>query len=291
MYANVNGVKLFFDVEGLQFVPDGPVMREKPVCFCLHGGPGSDHSHLMGLRPLSEIMQLVFIDDRSCGRSERVDVKTSSIKQNVDDIEAVRKYLGLDKIFILGQSYGGFKAQRYLIDYPENLYGAILACTASNADALSNARAAEHVKAWGNEEQYELWVSNALGTGAVTFKEYMSIMGPLYHGEGKYDQQEALDANARGIKNDEVIQFQMTGEMASMETYNLLPGLKEVDLPTLILCGEKDFITDKEANEEIHNAIKGSEFHVFEGAAHSIFDDYPEKVFPVIEELVARNFK
>src|SRR5881398_2095622 len=44
MHVSVNGVRLFFDVEGAKFVPDGPVMREKPVLLMLHGGPGADHS-------------------------------------------------------------------------------------------------------------------------------------------------------------------------------------------------------------------------------------------------------
>src|SRR5215468_8463884 len=44
MHVSVNGVRLFFDVEGAKFVPDGPDMREKPTLLMLHGGPGSDHS-------------------------------------------------------------------------------------------------------------------------------------------------------------------------------------------------------------------------------------------------------
>ena len=44
MHVRVNGVRLFFDVEGAKLVPDGPVMREKPTLLLLHGGPGFDHS-------------------------------------------------------------------------------------------------------------------------------------------------------------------------------------------------------------------------------------------------------
>ena len=44
MHVSVNGVRLFFDVEGTKLVPDGPVMREKPTLLMLHGGPGFDHS-------------------------------------------------------------------------------------------------------------------------------------------------------------------------------------------------------------------------------------------------------
>jgi len=40
MHVRVNGVRLFFDVEGAKLVPDGPVMREKPTLLLLHGGPG-----------------------------------------------------------------------------------------------------------------------------------------------------------------------------------------------------------------------------------------------------------
>jgi hypothetical protein len=44
MHVRVNGVQLFFDVEGAKLVPDGPAMREKPTLLLLHGGPGFDHS-------------------------------------------------------------------------------------------------------------------------------------------------------------------------------------------------------------------------------------------------------
>ena len=44
MQVLVNGVRLFFDVEGASLVPDGPAMREKPTLMLLHGGPGLDHS-------------------------------------------------------------------------------------------------------------------------------------------------------------------------------------------------------------------------------------------------------
>ena len=44
MHVSVNGVRLFFDVEGAKLVPDGPAMREKPTLLMLHCGPGFDHS-------------------------------------------------------------------------------------------------------------------------------------------------------------------------------------------------------------------------------------------------------
>ena len=41
MHVSVNGVRLFFDVEGAKLVPDGPAMREKPTCCCCMAAPAS----------------------------------------------------------------------------------------------------------------------------------------------------------------------------------------------------------------------------------------------------------
>ena len=46
MQLEVNGTRLWFDVDGPALVPDGPAMRERPTVVLLHGGPGSyDHSY------------------------------------------------------------------------------------------------------------------------------------------------------------------------------------------------------------------------------------------------------
>ena len=71
MHILINGVKLFFDVDGAKLVPDGPVMREKPTLLLLHGGPGFDHASFKPLyAPLTEHFQLIYLEHRGNGRSE-----------------------------------------------------------------------------------------------------------------------------------------------------------------------------------------------------------------------------
>jgi pimeloyl-ACP methyl ester carboxylesterase len=71
MHIRVNGVRLFFDVEGTGLVPDGPVMREKPTLLLLHGGPGFDHSiYKPAYSALADITQIIYLDHRGNGRSE-----------------------------------------------------------------------------------------------------------------------------------------------------------------------------------------------------------------------------
>lgn len=44
MRAKIRDTEIYFDIEGAGLVPDGPRMKEKPVAFVIHGGPGADHS-------------------------------------------------------------------------------------------------------------------------------------------------------------------------------------------------------------------------------------------------------
>ena len=72
MRVQVGDGRLFFDVEGAKLVPDGPKMRERPTLLLLHGGPGFDHSNFKpDLSPLAEVAQVIYLDHRSNGRSDR----------------------------------------------------------------------------------------------------------------------------------------------------------------------------------------------------------------------------
>lgn len=299
MFANVNGCKIFFDIDGLQWVPDGPIMREKPVCLVMHGGPAGTHCHyLPDLDPLTKTMQLVYIDDRNCGFSELTDITTSTVKQNVEDIEAIREYLGLDKVFILGQSYGGIKAQYYVAHHPEHLYGAIICCTAGRAKDWSDERVAKNVARFGSLEQIEMWNNNGLSDGTFDAIKFHNVMGSLYHGkgkflnsEGKFDQEAYMNHMIRipGLNSD-VVNYQKSKD-GDLYDYDYISDLENVNVPCLCLAGKEDFICDVEANTDIANAIPKSEFHIIPDASHEIFADCPEIVFPIINDFVARTFK
>src|SRR6267142_143140 len=89
MHVSVNGVRLFFDVEGAKFAPDGPVMREKPTLLMLHGGPGADHSiYRPAYSALSDIAQIIYLDHRGNGRSEDGPRENWNLAQWGDDVRA-----------------------------------------------------------------------------------------------------------------------------------------------------------------------------------------------------------
>src|SRR3979411_1342536 len=106
MQVSVNGVKLFFDVEGAKLVPDGPVMREKPTLLLLHGGPGFDHSiYKPAYSALADMAQIGYLDQRDNGRSEEGPREAWHRAQWGDDVAAFCEALGIFRPIVLGASF------------------------------------------------------------------------------------------------------------------------------------------------------------------------------------------
>ena len=132
MYATINGTKIFFDVEGPGLVPDGPAMREKPTLIALQGGPGFDHSYFgPNHGPIADVAQIIYIDYRGNGMSERVPLEGCTLEQYADDLSAFIDHLGLEKPAILGMSFGGFLAITFAAQYPDKIGKMILLSTAA----------------------------------------------------------------------------------------------------------------------------------------------------------------
>src|SRR4029450_5704678 len=130
MHVFVNGVRLFFDVEGASLVPDGPAMREKPTLVLLHGGPGFDHSiYKPAFSALSDIAQVVFLDHRGNGRSEPGRRESWTLAQWADDVHAFCETLGIARPIVYGASFGGTVALAYATRHPAHPAKLILVST------------------------------------------------------------------------------------------------------------------------------------------------------------------
>jgi proline iminopeptidase len=115
----MNGIRLFFDVEGTKFAPDGPIMREKPTLLMLHGGPGADHSiYRPAYSALSDLAQIIYLDHRGNGRSDDGPREGWNLAQWGDDVRAFCDALGIVDPIVLGASFGGMVALSYATRHP-----------------------------------------------------------------------------------------------------------------------------------------------------------------------------
>jgi proline iminopeptidase len=280
MFASVRGTRIYFDVEGMGLVPDGPRMRQRPVAMVIHGGPGSDHSGFKpGFSPLATRMQLVYFDHRGQGRSDAADPASYTLDENVDDMEALRRHLGLGPIVSIGTSYGGMVAMAHAARYPDAVSHLVLIVTAAHGGFI--ARAQQIVRERGTAEQQA--VCDTLWAGgfrtAEAMRHYYAVMAPLY--ARSYDPAAGDDARARAIHSPDAMN-QAFGPDGFMRRFDLRPELGRITAPTLVLAGRHDWICPPEFSEEIARLIKRSDLRVFEHSSHSIRGDEPEAMMDAI---------
>lgn len=285
MRARIRDTELFFDVEGAALVPDGPRMVEKPVAFLLHGGPGGDHSSFKpAFSPLADKLQLVYVDHRGQGRSARGPKETYTLDNNVEDLEALRQYLGLGPVVVIGVSYGGMVALTYAARYPAGVSHLIAVVTAPSYRFLE--RAKQILAERGTDEQKAM--GEILWAGAFEseeqLKEYYRVMGPLY--SLKFDPQKAADARERGIRSADAINMGFGG---FLRTWDVTAELPKITAPTLVIAGRHDWICPPEFSEEIARLIPHADLRIFEHSSHSVAADEHDALMDVIRGFVTYN--
>jgi pimeloyl-ACP methyl ester carboxylesterase len=143
MHVLVNGVRLFFDVEGGKLVPDGAFMRERPTLLMLHGGSGSDHSiYKPAYSALADVTQIIYLDHRGNGRSEDGPCESWTLAQWGDDVRAFCEALGITSPIVLGASFGGMVALAYATRHPAHPSKLVLISTEAAGDTYLDRRVA-----------------------------------------------------------------------------------------------------------------------------------------------------
>lgn len=287
MRARIRDTEIFFDVDGPGLVSDGVRMRERPTAFLIHGGPGTDHTGLKArCEPLADKMQLVYFDHRGQGRSARGDPQKYTLDENVEDMEELRRYLGLGAVISIGTSYGGMVAMAHASRYPDSLSHLILVVTVAHAGYVNRAR--EIVTERGTAEQ--IAKCDDLFAGRINtveeMRNYFDVMGSLY--SHKYNRDSFMAGIDRTILSPDSLN-RAHGPGGFLRSFDLRGELGSITAPTLILGGRHDWICAPEFSKEIHELIPGSDLRIFEESGHSIAGDEPEKFLDTIAGFVVHR--
>src|SRR5215470_2216732 len=284
MHVVVNGVRLFFDVEGSSHVPDGPAMREKPTLLLLHGGPGLDHSiYKPAFSALADIAQVVFLDHRGNGRSESGSRETRTLAQWADDVRAFCEALGITRPIVYGASFGGMVALAYATRHPAHPGKLILVSTEAAGHSHLERRVALFERLGGPEVgalSRRRFLDRKLDP--ETLETWVRLAFPVYTRKRRDPQ-----AMQRAIRHPEVNHwFARPG--GEGHTFNFFPTLSNIQCPTLVLGGEDDPMLPIECQEDLVAALPAHlvRFERFPNCGHSVITDAPERAFAVIREFI-----
>jgi L-proline amide hydrolase len=243
--------------------------------LALHGGPGSTHHYFAPLEGLAPDRPVVLYDQIGCGGSDRPHDIEWSVDVFREEVDAVRSQLGLDRIHLLGTSWGGMLALEHVLSGAEGIVGLILSSTLASVDQwaaeqlrLRNALSAEAVEVFERHER----------AGTYNDPEYDQAMEAyfdrhFYRGPKPRAELEAMNAgkavdvyNAMQGPNE----WTVTGALRGWDVRN---RLGEIDVPTLVIRGRHDMSTDP-ISATLVNGIKGAREVVLENSSHT----------PVLEE-------
>jgi proline iminopeptidase len=283
MKLKVNGTELFFDVVGSELDASAG-FRTRPTMVILHGGPGFDHTYLRPwLDPVSEVAQLIYIDERGSGRSARHTHEYYQLGIMADDIVLLCQTLSIEHPIVLGQSFGGFVALSIATRHPDFASGIVLFDTSPAWTGGYDLDALEQLV--GGERGKELReIAYRGSTGVATPEELkrfeLEIM-PYYWHQGFKEEYIGELFNNPLINRD--IASSMIGTLSQ---YDLRESLAQIRVSALVLQGRYDWVTPMEGAQEMARRIPNAQLHIFEHSSHMVFMEQPEELVTVLKEWI-----
>jgi proline iminopeptidase len=291
----------FVDAQGV-LIYYAEVGRGEPLVV-VHGGPGASHDYFLPwLLPLARHNRVIFIDERGCGKSEKIeDPKSYTVEKMVEDLEAVRRGLGLGKINLLGHSYGGVLAQAYALEHQDHLKHLVLCSTFSSTSAMNEVlvHVKEQMPTDLRERIDKMEKADLFGQGKpYEQNRYTNEYMTASWGEGyfPYLYQNHPDANfdpvANGIMSWDLYremwgshgEFIIDGNLKSVEYTDRLSA---ISVPTLITVGDHDECDPSLATAMLEK-IHGSELVVLPKSGHMTFVDQPRMFIEAVDTFLQR---
>jgi L-proline amide hydrolase len=262
--------------------------------LCLHGGPGGTHDYLEPLEALSAGGRRVIVYDQlGCGNSDQPhDPSLWTIDLFLDELVTLRRELGLERLHLLGQSWGGMLAMEYMLRQPAGVASLVLSNSLSSTaqwEAEANRLRAELPP----EVQAALDRHEVAGTtGDAEYIEAMLVYYRRHFCRADPWPECVTRSLEKLMQNPEVYntmwgpsEFHPTG---TLKTWDITGRLGDIRVPTLILSGGYDESTPL-INETLQRGIPGSRWVLFEQCAHNSHVEETARYLQVVEEFLAEN--
>jgi proline iminopeptidase len=261
-----------------------------PKLVCHGGGPGFSSLYLGNLGGLDEQLELILLDPRGTGGSDRpADPQAYAIEDYVNDVEELRRHLGLERLNLLGHSHGGVVAMAYAARDPERVERLILASTLARWSEGQE----EAMNAWVDSHAGEPWYPDAKAAldaeqaGDFSTEEEMTELGvrefPFYFARYGEEERAYVESLAADTTNADTLRYFNT---EIFPTFDLRPDLEKITAPTLLITGSDDFITGPPSASEIELGLADVSKMIIPGCGHFVFFEAPEAFCEAVASFV-----
>ena len=273
-FRSDDGVTLYYETIG----------KGRPVVL-LSGGPGFSSEYM---KPIAERLKskykFVLLDQRGTGRSrlETCDATTLDHKKLVADLDALRRTLKVDKLTLVGHSWGGILSMLYASEHPDRIRALVLVDAGGPTMQSVPGFQANHTARMTKEDTAK--VTEWYGKLATDHKRAIleitrARTPPYFHDAAK--AKAFADALSEDSFNDLAF-WPIVGQFTP--AFDLRPGLQKLNAPVLVIHGKSDPL---ESAQEVHEALPGSRLEMIENAGHFPWVEQPEVFYRVLRGFLA----
>jgi L-proline amide hydrolase len=238
--------------------------------LCLHGGPGSTHHYFAPLLELADERPVVFYDQLGCGGSQSDGEIDWTLELFLEELDALRAELGLDRVHLLGTSWGGMLALEHALARQETLASLILSSSLASAAA------------WAGEVKRLL---DELGIDDPVAADHELSARHVYRGDPELEEVRLM----RASRSQEVYEamwgpneWTVTG---ALEGWDVRARLLELQLPTLVIRGGHDLSTPL-ISRTLVEGIVGAQEVVLENSSHMPVLEETERYIEVVRRFL-----
>jgi proline-specific peptidase len=255
--------------------------------LALHGGPGSTHNYFAPLEGLADQRPVVLYDQIGCGNSDRPDDIDWDVGVFREEVDAIRDQLGLERIHLLGTSWGGMLAQEHVLSGAQGIVGLVLSSTLASIDDWADEQL--RLRAQLPPEVIDV-LDRHEENGTYDDPEYEQAMEAYFdrHFYRGPKPRAELDRMAAGKATDVYRAMQGPNEWTctgALKGWDIRDRLDEIDVPTLVVRGRYDMCTDPIAATLV-NGIRGARQVVLEDSSHTPVLEETDRYLQVVNDFL-----
>ncbi len=283
----IEGYMPYLDYKTYYRIVDG---GDKTPIVLIHGGPGSTHNYMELLDSIADTgRKVISYDQLGCGNSY-LDGHPELWNADtwINELIALREYLGLKEVILLGQSWGGMLIIQYMIDRkPEGVKGIVLSSTLPSSSL------------WAHEQHRLISFMSKEDQDAIKYAEENNIWDKpeylhanevfmkLHCSDIKDTDPECLTREKKSGSESYLYgwgpnEYNPTG---SLKDFEYIDELYQITIPTLIMSGTNDLCTPLIAKTMFDN-IPCSQWELFDGARHMCFAEDRDHYCEVLSRFV-----
>ncbi|MDX6474731.1 MAG: proline iminopeptidase [Gaiellaceae bacterium] len=246
---------------------DGP---QTPL-LCLHGGPGSTHHYFAPLYELADERPVILYDQLGCGGSRSDGEIDWSVAIFLEELDALRGALGLDRVHLLGTSWGGMLALEHVLARQDTVASLVLSSTLASA--------AE----WTREVKR---LRDAIDIADDEAANEVLESRHVFRGDPEREELRRMKAS-RGAAAYEAMwgpnEWTVTG---ALQGWDVRARLAEIHVPTLVIRGGHDLSTPL-VSRTLVQGIAGAREVVLDDSSHMPVLEETERYLGVLREFLA----